>query len=184
MPWAFRNRRAEDLVSLCYKFSAKLLVISRTTQSISGTSLIWRHNNKSSWRNNASLGWGMTTFVYVWLSSVICGTVVPRRWTHSATTPPYSNLGSDNGLTPPRLQAIFWTNDCVNSLMHTASTSWTNWAHGCKSCMKKKQNPFISATWRKTSRPHHFAKRIIKMSLNTSRTVLDSLWSIAWHDST
>ena len=95
MPWAFRNRRAEDLVSLCYKFSAKLLVISRTTQSISGTSLIWRHNNKSSWRNNASLGWGMTTFVYVWLSSVICGTVVPRRWTHSATTPPYSNLISD-----------------------------------------------------------------------------------------
>ena len=95
MPWAFRNRRAEDLVSLCYKFSAKLLVISRTTQSISGTSLIWRHNNKSSWRNNASLGWGMTTFVYVWLSSVICGTVVPRRWTHSATTPPYSNLFID-----------------------------------------------------------------------------------------
>ena len=124
MPWAFRNRRAEDLVSLCYKFSAKLLVISRTTQSISGTSLIWRHNNKSSWRNNASLGWGMTTFVYVWLSSVICGTVVPRRWTHSATTPPYSNLfthlgrvmhicvgdltiiGSDNGLWPGRCLAI------------------------------------------------------------------------------
>ena len=96
MPWAFRNRRAEDLVSLCYKFSAKLLVISRTTQSISGTSLIWRHNNKSSWRNNASLGWGMTTFVYVWLSSVICGTVVPRRWTHSATTPPYSNHQNEN----------------------------------------------------------------------------------------
>ena len=130
MPWAFRNRRAEDLVSLCYKFSAKLLVISRTTQSISGTSLIWRHNNKSSWRNNASLGWGMTTFVYAWLSSVICGTVVPRRWTHSTTTPPYSNLGLDKGLAPNRWQAIIWTNaDPIRWRIYAAlggdeSTQW------------------------------------------------------------
>ena len=46
-------------------------------------------------RHYVSSGWGMTTFVYTWLPSIICGPAVPSEWARSPTIMPYSTLFSD-----------------------------------------------------------------------------------------
>ena len=64
-----------------YHYSANHLVTPRATLPTSGTFTRWRHNKQSSWRSIASLGWGMTTFVYTWTFKCHSGTVVPSRRT-------------------------------------------------------------------------------------------------------
>ena len=116
-------------------------MVSQATFPTSGTHLRWHHNKQSLWRNNVSSGWGMTTFVDTWISSVIRGTVVPRGGC-TTTTLPYSIYNI-----PALVQIMAWclpgdkplSEPMVVSLpMHICITrpQWVKrWALGVVGCL-------------------------------------------------